>query len=522
MIPSSKSSRTRRPSSAAGQVMVLGCVTLLVLALTLMLSFSLSNAVHEKIRVQTHADAAAFSTATLEARAMNVVAYGNRAVAAIAVTSLSVHAWMAIASEHVEILDAASRAFRQVALFEGALGWKHAAHVAEALRIARAYRTERDTVAARVASHEQSFNDAVAALTDALREAQAHELDVVERTYDELSRGGSGAVLSELRDRNAPYSDYAEALLGANAGEFACALEGTSFDEACAPFVRRTDAPAGDEVRSAVIRHAANAARGAFAFDCGGGDCTAALAPTFHARLLELRNGLGSVWFSFSAQAFLTESGDPAGPLTDGALAQRAETEGDTFTAQWRCVIGAAPIRDVHVVSDDDGGSHRPASAHDEEHAEFSGLCAGGSTPCFVNFRASDRLDDDFGQPSAYAGVRQRLWLTRLGDRGPWDLNDRGRVDLDLGEGLQPSLTMRPRYGASDEGFAVAKAKVYFHQPKRWRTAPNLFDPFWRAKLHPFGRDELVKALGPDGAQDEQGESIASASGTPVEGEILP
>jgi hypothetical protein len=78
-----------------GQVMVLGCVTLLTMALMLMLSFNLTNAIHEKIRLQSHSDAMAYSIAVVEARSFNYFAYTNRAEAAAYVTMCTLHAYMA-------------------------------------------------------------------------------------------------------------------------------------------------------------------------------------------------------------------------------------------------------------------------------------------------------------------------------------------------------------------------------------------------------------------------------------------
>src|SRR6185503_13286406 len=48
--------RTRSP----GQVMVLGVVTMLILAFSLMLSFNMTQAIHERIRIQQHSDMTAY------------------------------------------------------------------------------------------------------------------------------------------------------------------------------------------------------------------------------------------------------------------------------------------------------------------------------------------------------------------------------------------------------------------------------------------------------------------------------
>ena len=54
---------------------MLACLSLFTMAAMLMTSFALTNAIHERIRIQAHADATAYSVATLEARSLNVIAY---------------------------------------------------------------------------------------------------------------------------------------------------------------------------------------------------------------------------------------------------------------------------------------------------------------------------------------------------------------------------------------------------------------------------------------------------------------
>lgn len=67
-----------RLGRAEGQVLVLGCLALLVIALLSLATVTLGHTIHERIRLQDTADAAAFSAAALEARAFNFYAFANR------------------------------------------------------------------------------------------------------------------------------------------------------------------------------------------------------------------------------------------------------------------------------------------------------------------------------------------------------------------------------------------------------------------------------------------------------------
>jgi hypothetical protein len=43
---------------------------------------------------------------------------------------------------------------------------------------------------------------------------------------------------------------------------------------------------------------------------------------------------------------------------------------------------------------------------------------------------------------------------------------------------------------------AFSKAMVYYHRVGDWADYPNLFNPFWRAKLEPMSQGEVTAVLG--------------------------
>ncbi|MHB1843474.1 MAG: TadE/TadG family type IV pilus assembly protein [Deltaproteobacteria bacterium] len=43
---------------------------------------------------------------------------------------------------------------------------------------------------------------------------------------------------------------------------------------------------------------------------------------------------------------------------------------------------------------------------------------------------------------------------------------------------------------------AASQGLAYYHRPGDWTEPPNFYNPFWRAKLHPFAKGDLAKLLG--------------------------
>lgn len=74
-----------------GQALVLACLTVLVLSVAVITTVNLGHTVHEKIKLQNTADAAAYSTAAMEARAFNFYAFSNRTQASHYVNAMILH-----------------------------------------------------------------------------------------------------------------------------------------------------------------------------------------------------------------------------------------------------------------------------------------------------------------------------------------------------------------------------------------------------------------------------------------------
>lgn len=88
---------TFAPSRARGQALILSVICLLVFCVGLIVLFNTGQVVNKKLQLTNTADAAAYSAAVQEARALNLIAYLNRAQVANEVTvaqMVSMHSWV--------------------------------------------------------------------------------------------------------------------------------------------------------------------------------------------------------------------------------------------------------------------------------------------------------------------------------------------------------------------------------------------------------------------------------------------
>jgi hypothetical protein len=528
------SASARRIARTRGQVMVLGAVALLVMALMLMASFSVSNAIHEKIRIQAHADAQAYSLAVLEARSFNTISHYNRAIAATLVAQMSLHSWMAIATANVSQLVGEAQALDRIIAYETMLGCTPPHRVAHCPCVAMAQKDKLRVDEARqqwtqtLQGKEQDFNTAVSRLKEMADALYASQRSVLQNMWNNFQPDST--VMSALRTANASKSEYS-GLTELNRGEFACALEGSPYDTVQCP-QRKQREKIGAQKRSAIMLHAADAARPPFLVQKD-------VLSTIVSQNWK-RSGSGTVPQSLlSTGRWQVSSEETSAGVSH---IQQLPSPGDNPARTAGAVVTGSSVRILRyrhtpsatgsgpqgrVFSDSNGGTHQSVVS-DSNHREFKGVVMEDpceQSNCFVNFRAWPMETGDFGQPSVYGGASQNLRLYHLktdgsgtnGETGdykehaPWEINKDGKIKIEIQRG-KPALV---NYVARGEGYAVSKARVYFHQLGDWKAPPNFFDPFWRAKLHFFSRDELGEIL--RAAGDRFGVQYVNA-GAPAEG----
>jgi len=511
-------SRTRRRIQR-GQAIVLGSLSFLVLALMVTLSFNLSHALRQKMSLQQHSDTLSFSMAVLEARALNYYAVSNRAIATSYVAMNSLHAYMSAASLTGQIMRASSQNFTIIAVQEMLLCiacefmCDHCEHAVEAFQISTDFSDAGDDYDDKVKDFESNFNTAMEGLdlmVDNIHKAQSavHE-QTVKAVKDGTSHG-----LGQLKDYTAPNASELNSSVGSiNANEFNCAVDGMEC--------QGSEANTSPEARARVMTEIANATRSGWPAtrkSPGGMSMNRPkyLNSQFFQELedipgegTKLISGTKGTAKTVNSQGQLTQGGQSGG--NDGAMIA-AQDEGRIFH-QWKDGLMTSSFKS-EIYSDDSGGDHKNDGAHSGQH-RFEGVnvraltgCA-GSGNCFMKFRANPDPDRDWGQPRVYSYVSMPF---RVGDtkRAPWELNSSAQVKLTHGQQGDGTLTV-----AATEGMAMSKSLVYYHRfgEDGWKEAPNLFAPYWRAKLHPFTKGDAQSVLDAAGnseaAQMSQVEGVA-------------
>ncbi|RYZ17827.1 MAG: hypothetical protein EOO70_00825 [Myxococcaceae bacterium] len=507
------SSKRVRRSRARGQSLVLACLSFLLLALMTTLSFNLSHALREKMSLQQHSDTMAYSMAVLEARSLNYYAVTNRSIAASYAAMTSMHGYMAAASVTGDMMSAGSTNFVMIAILELAQCYPkltHCIHAAEALKISSKYSQKANDYNKKVKNLESDFNKIIKNLDKMANSLHASQA-AVHRSTANAVRDGQSADLKKLTEYNAPGASTVATGVGSiNTDEFNCVVDGMNCQKAQST---------STQARARSMTEVANATRPSWATDRGipvlMNGIPSYLNNKFQKSLLKDIPSRGThIGFDHKGTAkVVKQMGDVHGNGQYGGNtgdAVAADEHGTLFQ-QWRDGAWISSY-DAKISSRASGSEHTPNGAHSGQHSEFKGVntkdlasCATEGN-CFMKFRGIDSKAEDWGQPRAYSYTTRQFFNGSYA-KAPWELNSSGT--LKFGHGAQGTGSLRLAPG---EGAALSKALVYYHRlgPNGWKESPSLFNPYWRAKLHPFSAEEASRVL--SAANNSDGSQIASSA----------
>lgn len=511
------------PRKRRGQTMVLGVLTMLMLFVTTLIGFNLTHSVHERIRIQSAADAQAYSVAVMQARAFNASAYVNRTIAAILVAQTGLHAWMNISLNDVAILQAATVGMGRASVYEFTKAKcsdktpHHCVHATEAGIIATKLYAKAQQYEAELNASVPTFNQASEQLREAHRKAYKQNKDYLKQIKDAMQSGSD--VLKNMLQATAPRAKFQAQVDKANKASFACTFEGTDFDGECQKveklvFDRQV---LGAKERAQLMIDAATAARPKFqekgdtsqtdsAKDLASKDFTGTKKGTTlrNPDIVMQEMGEGEFILTYTNESFSSRVDDQKIQASSQSIFGPKKS-----SLKWK----DAPHSFTHLGMAIQTSARTPnklstawGSMSSNGYEGFS--CSGQD--CFANFRVMSGSDNDDGQPSTFGAVTQDTRELQNGGKGAYELNQNATVSLKIGQ-----QATKVQLAARESALAVSKGKAYFHQlGASWAIRPNMFDPFWRAKLHPFrDKDELKAALDLAGEKNSQ-----IAESLPVEG----
>jgi hypothetical protein len=467
-----------------GQALVIAAIGLLIMAIGVLATAQIGYAVYQRQKLQTLADAQAYTLAAMHARAFNFIAFTNRAMVAnyvmmmhlqgivSAMTVQEVYAGLIADQAHEDC------AFSNCPYVEGAV--LPLCDAATILNTTRAGITSTLNAFDSLAKQQITLLNTQNTL---LYTAQASfvttltAVNLLSQVFNQLfGRSDSGLDLG--------VSTAVSAMLNENTlGKI---FDTTGSQMLPVPKVQ-PKTPQGDA--AAIVSEIVNATRveaqnflplrrDNTANSIGQSrmlqDPTEGTAETFNDKL-----PTGSALFSKDSMT------NPAGGLAAVVQVQNDLAQG-VHQRYWGINF---PWNPLPICESDRIASARAAPTQadmtDGNHRGWNGIGK------FISLNPSNvqAVNKDFGQHGVVAWLNKKSdKLTRREFTQKFTLDWQGgqkKLDSTIGGSTGISLLT----GSALNGInAVAAAQVYYHRPGYWREVPNLFNPFWKARLYPVAQ----------------------------------
>ncbi len=537
--------------SRRGQTLVLGSLGVLLVSIMMMLTLNVGQSVHEKIKLQQYADAAAFSTAVQEARVYNYLAYTNRANIGALVSASSLHGFQSMASSIPEMFEAAGYTFFMHAGIEFAMCltccWpfcfsmcKHCLHGIKDLDAAFNYLDDADDYRDAVKNVDSWFTKVITALDLHMifisGTQKALMLQVAQQIQsDKITKGIRDKLYEGVPDNKKP-SINAGALRFMNMGQ------GGLVDIPGKPRGFSDVFSWTKKLQQAVPTMIANGTRWSglnsmhewFVSDRGLLEAYLFTHPKALMRLMykdgKPAKGLTLIINHEGQGRTIKGADDPKSKITKGDFvpdgnASGAYDSGMVLSMGFICIFSMIPMvmtYEAWVSSAKSGGKHKDSgSCTGESKHKFRCLdLSAGPFACFTVFKPNSSASANFGQPTTYSVVSRDLSMMNNGEHGAWEVDNgtdkKGNITVDLNTGETLNVQLSDNISEMGKGWAMSKAMAYYHFPRYknngWKEHPNLFNPYWKAKLHPFrstglsginmGMAEPALVLGAGGASN--------------------
>ena len=525
-----------------GQTIVLAAMMVLFLAFVVFSTLGIAWKTKERIRLQVASDSSAYSQAVKTARAFNYFAYTNRSIASHLVSMTVAHAYQTEISTAIGLYINLAIAWVMMLPQEACHGWK-------CLNFAKTIKHEYQDIETifDLAGDAGDFNDDIRGLDTkfiAVIDGYRKSLNLIRasqrliKMWDLMGEEvagvaselgvNSGGVIENLDDKMLPYN--------APAG---------SMNELGALWniknLKSAFAPSDDDAAKIDMTDVANAARPLWVRNRALLGNTAMFAPLM-ARIAQRTKGvcvitqtpaMGGIAGIYPSRPgggffdFLQGLGLIKAP--EAGVAGRGIYSLDTWTVPYcqcrhwcaRWIPGSQPFPMGKLTPSEiySGSSwdHAPGKLNNSVgsvkyiaslisrllggNAHGSGTHVLDMNKALSFERFNIKEDGNYRQPAVYKGISQDLSVNEKGNPQPWDIFDAGKFEGHIfgKETHEASVQL----STSNEANSISKALVYYHHPGHWQEPPNFWNPFWRAKLHPWARTEFAELAAVNGGDFE-------------------
>lgn len=486
-----------------GQAIVLAAVGMLVMAMAVLMTAFWGYAVYEKIRLQNNADSTAYSLAVMEARVLNYIAYLNRAMIANYVRMIALQSLLS----YLTWVEAALATLHDMNYNIYAMSCRCACSCTcskkccNPLCFSHPNLTISQTLYPLVTTMSQLVDQ-----FDRLINPQSGFIGILQTQNEALGTAQSmlkSAVYLMALSFTEEFTRKNDNELNWNVMSFIGPLiNGVVWNKATRPMVfsepESKDKRYLAEMVNASRYDNAQTKREAVAF---GGLDIGAIGGGEHKGQTKL---IDSTFMS----------GDPEQDIHGTQYMKSDLADGGTLAAfdKQPFTIGAPCINSINVYVWDANqmGEHKrlskfrkyrrcigcgciPASDggrtgrttnievdySDQNHRGFKGITK------FITFNPHDSPDTYFGQPITFCFLNKPpdRFKMRPVYRRSTIMGDTYSATIDTRMGEKGILTSGILKGLN----AMSLAQVYYHRPYTWKEQPNLFNPYWRARLIAFG-----------------------------------
>jgi hypothetical protein len=482
-----------------GQAIVIAAVGMLIMAIGVLATAQIGYAIYERQKLQTIADATVYSLATMHARAYNFFAFTNRAMAVHYVAMMHMQGIISQLTLYEALFGSMSDLFNDIYSLGCCIPECFCACWTWAQSISQAMNGVKQSISPVIDALDPTFSQA----TSALFQINQQTLYRSQQVYKYAMYMINGTGMLQVASQSDPDIDVGVSRLVSGvintlvwSGLFDSGSEGLPLPTGAAPENQKAQRIA-TEIANASRDPAYVTSRSMTGSAPVIGSLIGGSATGIHGqskfitdqdpKYIQQKN----YYNSELAEGVAMTSADTLsiGNISSGGFDMGKLGGCGSFFSPAVSVQHAPMQKGQHVRyhqgnmgSGCGGPLYCPEYKHksgDSNHNNWQGPAA------YISLKPGNVRDagHDFGQHGVFIWLNKKTKkLTRESLTQKFTLHAPGYttgIDTRIGE---DSLLSKASFTGIN---AIAAAQVYYHRPGNWREQPNLFNPYWRARLYP-------------------------------------